>query len=159
MFVIAPILFVSTVFLAIRAAISDKNRRQCLRRLTTLAIFWAALAAFLLLNYRYPNAIRSAARWFIWSQDYKTRVLAQPEPPNGELRHIDWDSWGAFAQDTLVLLVYDPTDSLSGPARRGESGKFHGIPCEVAIVHRMEPHWYTVVFNGFVDESTWDRCS
>jgi len=157
-FVVAPILFVSTIFLAICAAISSNNRRRCLRQLATLAIFWAALTAFSLFDYRYPNAIRSAARWLIWSHDYKAQVLAQPAPPNGGLRHIDWDGWGGFAQDTSVLLVFDPTDSLSGPARSGQSGTFNGIPCEVAIVHRMESHWYTVVFAEYVDESSWDSC-
>lgn len=157
-FVVAPILFVSTIVLAICAAISSKNRRRCLRQLATLAIFWAALTASFLFDSRYPIAIRSAARWLIWSHDYKTQVLAQPAPPNGELRHIDWDGWGMIGQDTSVLLVFDPTDSLSGPARNGQSGKFNGIPCEVAIVHRMESHWYTVVFDVYVDEASWDSC-
>lgn len=158
-FVIGPILFVSTVFFAIRAAISIENRRRCLRQLSTLAIFWATLTAFFLFDYRNPSAIRGAARWLIWSRDYKAQVLAKPAPPNGELRHIDWDSWGGFAQDTTVLLVFDPTDSLSVPARSGQSGKFNGIPCEVAIVHRMESHWYTIEFVGYVDESSWDSCN
>lgn len=115
--VTGPLLFVSTIFLVIYATVSRKNRRRCLRQLATLAIFWAVFTASFFLNYTYPIGIRSAARWLIWSHDYKAEVLAQPEPPNGELRNIEWDKGGMFAQDWSAFLVFDPTDSLADPAR------------------------------------------
>jgi hypothetical protein len=144
---VGPLLSVSTIFLAIYAAVSRKNRRRCLRQLATLAIFWAVLTASFFLNYTYPIGIRSAARWLIWSHDYKAEVLARPEPPNGELRNIEWDEGGMFAQNWSAFLVFDPTDSLAGPARSLRSCKLNGIPCsEVELVHRMDSHWYVVFF-------------
>jgi hypothetical protein len=57
-------------------------------------------------------SIRSAAKWFMWSQSYKREVLAQSGGTAGELKHIEWDGWGfPGAGDTTVYLVYDPTDS------------------------------------------------
>jgi hypothetical protein len=145
--VVGPILFVSTIFLAIWAAVSRKNRRRCLRQLATLAIFWAVLTASFFLNYTYPIGIRSAARWLIWSHDYKAEVFARPEPPNGEMRNIKWDEGGMFAQDWSAFLVFDPTDSLAGSARSLPSCKLNGITCsEVGLVRRMDSHWYIVFF-------------
>jgi hypothetical protein len=153
-FVIAPILLISGISLFIYAAIG-KNRRRALRLLSILAIVWIIGTAC----YAYAQEIRSTARWLIRSGDYKAQVLAQPQPPNGELKHIEWDELGMFAQDWTVFLVFDPTDSLSRPARSGQSGKFNGIPCEVVRVHRMESHWYTVLFFGYVHASSWDSCN
>ena len=142
-----PLLFLSTIFLAIYAAVSRKNRRRCLRQLATLAIFWAVLTPSFFLNYTYPIGIRSAARWLIWSHTYKAEVLARPEPPNGELRNIEWDGGGMFAQDWDVFLVFDPTDSLAGPTKSLQSCKLNGIPCSQAgLVRRMDSHWYIVLF-------------
>jgi hypothetical protein len=151
-FLVAPLLLGSTICLAIFVVFS-KNRRQYLGLVPTLAIFYAISAA----TFWHGFDIRSAARWLVWSNDYKARVLAQPQPPNGELKHIDWDGWGEFAQDFSVFLVFDPNDSLSGPANNGQYGKFNGIPCKVDVVHRMESHWYTVLFEGYVNAS-WDSC-
>jgi len=142
--------------LAIYAAVS-KNYSRCLQLLLTLVILWSISTVSYFFGFAFSTAVRDEARWLIWSREYKTRVLAQPAPANEELRHIYWDGWGMFAQDFSVLLVFDPTDSLSIPARSGQSGTFNGIPCEVSIVRRMESHWYTVEFAGYVDES-WDKC-
>ncbi len=89
--VVGPLLLLSTIFLVIYAAVSRKRRRRCLRHLATLAIFWAVSTASFFLNYTYPIGIRSAARWLIWSHNYKAEVLALPELPNGELRNIEWE--------------------------------------------------------------------
>lgn len=64
--------------------------------------------------------------------------------------------WGG--QDFSVFLVFDPLDSLAGPAREGDSGKFGGIPCEVTYVHRMDPQWYIAYFHFYVDQSSWNSC-
>jgi hypothetical protein len=85
------------------------------------------------------------SKWSMWSQRYKSEVLAQPETAR-ELKHIDWDGWGLLGQDTNVYLVFDSTDSLSVAAANHAAGKFNGIPCEVAQVHQLESHWYTVQF-------------
>ena len=155
-FVVAPILFVSTTFLAIYAAISRKNRRRCFQQLATLAIFWVVGSAFLAFDVRHPIAIRSTARWLIWSHVYKTQVLSQPSPPDGQLKHIEWDGWGMFGMDTSAFLVFDPADSLSLAASSNQSGKFRGIPCEVFRVRRLEAHWYTVIY--YTGPYYWDKC-
>jgi hypothetical protein len=82
--------------------------------------------------------------------------MAQPTPPNGELRHIEWDGWGGFgAGDTVVYLVFDPDDSLAEPAHKHLSGKFKGIPCDVPKVHRLERNWYTVLY---YTDYEWSNC-
>jgi hypothetical protein len=62
--------------------------------------------------------LRTTIRWLLWSKDYKTKVLTQPNSAKGELKHIEWDGWGfPGAGDTVVYLVFDPDDSLSTEAR------------------------------------------
>jgi hypothetical protein len=75
-------------------------------------------------------SIRVATRWFLWSQRYKSEVLKQPTSASRGFKHVDWDGWGMFGQDTEVYLVFDPTDSLARAASSHQSGKFDGIPCE-----------------------------
>jgi hypothetical protein len=79
-------------------------------------------------------------------RQYKAVVLAEPESAKGEFKHIEWDGWGMFAQNTYVFLVYDPTDSLSLAAKGHQPGKIEGIPCEIDRVRRLESHWYSVQF-------------
>jgi hypothetical protein len=79
-FLVAPLLLGSAIFLAIFLVFS-KNRRQYLGLVPTLAIFYAISAVTFLHGFE----IRSTARWLVWSNDYKARVLAQPQRPNGEL--------------------------------------------------------------------------
>jgi hypothetical protein len=154
-FVVGPILLLGSILLLICWAFSKKRLRYQ-RLLPTLAIFWIIATAFFVFDYKHPIAIRSATRWLIWSRDYKTQVLRQPPQSNGELKHIEWDGWGMFAQNTSVFLVFDPTDSLSVAARSHQVGKFDGIPCKVPLVRRMESQWYMVVFYTSQD---WDQCS
>jgi hypothetical protein len=100
-------------------------------------------------------SIRTATKWFLWSQRYKSEVLAQPASASRGFKHVDWDGWGMFAQNTEVYLVFDPTDSLSRAASSRQPGKFDGIPCEVDLVRRLESHWYAVQFYTSED---WDHC-
>ena len=58
-------------------------------------------------------------------------------------------------QDTIVYLVFDPTDALSSAAKKHQPGKFSGIPCEVPLVDRIEEEWYTVRF--YTDENWGQR--
>jgi energy-coupling factor transporter transmembrane protein EcfT len=144
--VVAPIISLLLGIFLLKAAIAKKPRR-CLSMLSMLAIYWVISAA-LLVNY---SAVRSAARWFLWSHRYKAEVLAQPDSANGEFKHIEWDGWGfPGAGDTWVYLVFDPTDSLAAAAKNPQPGKFSGIPCRVPLVSRLESRWYAVVF--YTDE-------
>src|SRR5215469_3047212 len=123
-FVLA-VLFVSGIALLIYAAISKNHRRQSRRQLKTVALFCTIALSLFAFGRAYPIAIRSVARWLLRSHDYKIQVLAQPQLPNGEFKHVEWDGWGMFAQNTTVYLVFDPTDSLSGAARSHQAGKFN----------------------------------
>jgi hypothetical protein len=114
----------------------------------------AVLAISVILFWNY-STVRTVARWLLWSHEYKSSVLAQSSPQNGELKHIEWDGWGFAGEDTTVYLVFDPTDSLSA-ARSHQPGRFRGVPCEVPSVQRLESHWYTVQF--YTDQS-WGNCN
>jgi hypothetical protein len=131
----------------VKPRLADENRRS-----KTLWLF-AAIGAFFIVAslviaaavaWRFYS-IRTTAKWSMWSQRYKSEVLAQPETAR-ELKHIDWDGWGWAGQDTNVYLVFDSTDSLSVAAANHASCKFNGIPCEVVQVHQLESRWYTVQF-------------
>lgn len=98
---------------------------------------------------------RMAVRWLLWSRDYKSAVLSQPTSSNRDLKHIEWDGWGWAGENTIVYLVYEPTNSLSTAASTGQSGKFAGIPCEVPSVRRLESDWYIVTF---YTGQKWGRC-
>jgi hypothetical protein len=125
-FAVAPLISVVLLNSAIR-----KERRQRLSVLSMLAIY-GAISVGLVANY---SAVRTAARWFVWSHDYKVQVLAQPASAKEDLKHIDWDGWGMFAQNTYVFLVFDPTASLSVAAMTHQPGKFNGIPCARCCLH------------------------
>jgi hypothetical protein len=82
-------------------------------------------------------------------------LITQSNPVSGEFKHIEWDVSGFAGLETVVYLVFDPTDSLAAAAKSHLSGKFSGIPCEVYRVRRMESHYYTVVF---YTNTGWDSC-
>lgn len=152
---IVAILLLSSSVLLVCAAIG-KNRRRYLQELSTLTILLVVAVGVFIFGRMHPFAIRSAARWFVWSQDYKALVLAQPSPPNNELRHIEWDGSGfAGVANTNLYLAFDPADTLSTAAKSHRPGKFNGIPCEVLLVRRLESHWYAVLF--YTDQ-IWDQC-
>ena len=128
-------------------AVIRKNPRLCLTILAVLAVYWALSFAL----YKDYRTIRDASRWAVWSRTFKTQVLAQPNPLNGEFKHVEWDGWGfAGAGDTTVYLVFDRTNSLAEAAKSGQSGKFDGIPCKIPRVSRLESQWYAVLF--YTDE-------
>ncbi|MGA9936649.1 MAG: hypothetical protein WBP92_00280 [Candidatus Acidiferrales bacterium] len=152
---IAPVLILVSIVLIIWA-ITRGGRQKRLTLLSTVAALWLTAMAMFLLVSKYGFAMRTTARWLIWSRDYKAEVLAQPRPIAGELRHIEWDGWGfAPVGDTTVYLVFDPSDSLSGAAKGGGSGRFYGIPCPVPEVSRLEKSWYVAKF--YTDQD-WNHC-
>jgi hypothetical protein len=142
----APIISLSLLIVAI----CWKGQRRSM--LAMLAVYWVVTLG-LSLNFQ---AVRSAGRWFFWSKIYKQEVLAQAASDNGELRHIEWDGWGfAGVGDTVVYLVFDPSNGLAKAAQRQAEGKFDGIPCKVFQVHRLESDWYSVLFYA---DTTWNQC-
>ena len=150
------ILLLSSIVLLVGAAIG-KNCRRYLQQLSILTIFWVVAVGVFIFGRMYPFAIRSEARWLAGPGDYKAVVLAQPSPPNNELKRIEWDGSGfAGVANNTVYLAFDPTDTLSTAAKWGHRpGTFNGIPCEVWRVYRLESHWYAVLF--YTDQ-TWDQC-
>lgn len=144
------IISVAFVAFAVKDAVAKRPWR-CLSLLSMVAIYWA-ISAGLAGNYL---AIRTVARWLVWSHVYKSAVLAQPASANGELKHSEWDGWGWAGQDTTVYVVFDPTNSLFQATKTHQSGKFNGLPCDVYRVRRLENHWYAAQF--YTDEF-WDRC-
>ena len=121
-----------------------KKRRQCLTIIGILTVFVATYTAVLAFERENPDLIRSRARWLLWSRDYKSEVLARPDPPEGELKGIGWDGWGLGSLSADVALFFDPTDSLAAKGARFH-GKVPGEQCPVESVYRLESHWYAVV--------------
>jgi hypothetical protein len=85
--------------------------------------------------------IHARCRWLLGSSEYKAAVLAQPQPPAGGFKHMDWDGWGWAGMDTEVYVAFDPDDSLAAAANRKASGPISGIPCGAQRVGRLEVHW------------------
>jgi hypothetical protein len=151
LFLVGPVLIVFSIALAVYAFVG-KGSRNRLTLLSTLAAVWAVTAVLFV----YHDQVRTAARWLVWSRDYKEKVLAQKAPANGEFRHTEWDAWGWGGEDTTVFLVFDPGDSLSSAASIHQPGKFDGIPCAVPEVSRLERQWYAV---RFYTNRDWQRCN
>jgi hypothetical protein len=122
-------------------------------KLLLALIVFVAIVSVLVWNY---SEVKTEARWLGSSHRYKTQVLAQPSPTNGEFKHIEWDGFGWAGQDTTEYLVFDQADSLSSAASAHRSGKFAGIPCEVPNVSRLESQWYVVTF---YTNDRWGRCN
>lgn len=153
---IAPALILASISLSIYAVVR-KGRKTRLTFLSTVGVLWLTAIAMFLLAPRYDYSLRTAARWLIWSRDYKAEVLAEPPSKHGNFKHTEWDSWGFVpAGGTTAYLVFDPSDSLSGAAKSHGAGRFDGIPCAVYDVNRLEKNWYTVVF--YTDED-WSHCN
>jgi hypothetical protein len=148
---VAPVLSVILLVVLLVAAIR-KKRLRALAILSMLVVYWAISWGL----FRNSFELHTAARWLLWSKDYKAKVLAQPDSANGALKHIEWDAWGDFGTDTPAYLVFDPSDSLLTAAVSRSPGKFSGIPCEVDRVRRLESHYYTVLFYTDTD---WEHCN
>jgi hypothetical protein len=138
---------VSFVLIVLLVVATRSKKRLSLATLSMLVLFW--LLSFLFIRNLF--VIRNAARWALQSRHYKAEVLSQTDPPNGDMKHIDWDGWGfPGAGDTNVYLVFDPTDSLTAAVKNHQGTKYSGIPCRVPRVNRLERQWYAVMF--YTDE-------
>jgi hypothetical protein len=117
-----------------------------------VAIYVAA--AWMLLSSD-TTSLRERVRWAADGRSYKAEVLANHPSSRRQRQHAVWDAWGWGGMDTSVYLVFDPADSLIAASRSKSPGKPRGLPCTVAAVHRMEPHWYSVRFYTSED---WHHC-
>jgi len=143
---IAPIICVTGLIALIIAGLRKKRRQG--RWLSLMLIAFLAVSGILHMN---RDGLRASLRWFLSSHRLKAEVLAQPAPPKGQLKHMEWEATGfAGVANETVYLVFDPTDSLSAASRSHSPGKFGGIPCEVPRVRRLERQWYSVWF--YTDE-------
>ncbi len=118
----------------------------------------AMLCTFLMLAwalFRTSNDLRWSARWLVHSRSYKAKVVNQPSPEDGTLKHVEWDGWGFAGSYTSVYLVFDPSDRLARATKQHSPVKVSGIPCPVVSVHRLERSWYTVLF---YTETDWEYC-
>ncbi len=150
-FILVPIASLGFALFLLVAAIRNKKTPR-LSLLLVLPVFWAVTWIQFMNSFQ----LRSAARWTFAASNYEAEVLAQPIPKNGELRHIGWDGWGFVGEDTVAYLVFDPHDALVNPLLSRPPGKFPGIPCAVYRIHRLEAHWFTVLF---YTNSNWDHCN
>jgi hypothetical protein len=149
---LASLVVTGIVGLALLVLFFLRVRHQPLAALTMFVIF----PIFSWFLFRTSNNLRTSSRWLIHSTEYKARLNVQPDPKAGQLKHIEWDAWGFAGSATFVYLVFDPSDSLNAATQKADPGKPDGIPCKVAGVHRLESHWYTVLF--FTDTG-WDYCT
>ena len=150
-FFLGPIASLVLLVLLIVSAVRRKLRR-CLSLVLTLSLF-LLVSVGLLEN---SGAIRRSLRWLLFSRQFKAQVLAQPLPPNGELKHFEWDGWGGGpVGDWTAYVVFDPTDSMALSAKSNSSGKVRGVPCNVDEVHSLERQWYSVTLSM---NEWWESC-
>jgi hypothetical protein len=143
----AAIVFLVLLVIAIR-----NIHRQELPVLVMLALFF--VASWLL--FRVSEDVRTTGRWLFHSKEYKSTVLTQPASEKGDLKHVEFETWGfAGVGNTVVYVVFDPDDSLASAARNHSPGTYSGLPCEVVRVRRLENRWYSVLFYTDTD---WDTC-
>jgi hypothetical protein len=130
-------------------------RRGRKKALMAVAVFGAFLIVtpVVVVN---QGHIRPHLLWLIWSQRYKSEVLATA-PGNGEFRHVEWDGdgWGdGVSGDWMGYVVFDPSDSLSAATKGSVPADYDGIPCKVILVRRLERQWYSVVLDM---NQFWDK--
>lgn len=155
-FFVAPTLALCLAVLLFSACFR-RGRAECLWAAGAIATFLGLSAALGAYQRSDPQCIRSTVRWAFNSQDYKKRVIAQPPSRTGELKHVIWDAWGFVpAGSTVMYVVSDPKDSLRLAARNGQTGRVPGVPCPADRVHRLEPHWYTILLPT---DSDWNDCA
>ena len=104
----------------------------------------------------FNETFKSHIRWFLFSHSYQHKLSALPALNAGEFRHIEWDGWGfPGAGNTVVYLVYDPSNSLQAAAASQRPGKYRGLTCEVYSVNKLQNSYYAVQFYTGTD---WRHC-
>lgn len=130
-----------------------KGRRMSVKSVLVFAAF-LAVTAVVVLN---QSHVRPRLHWLVWSQRYKSEVLASTALRDGEFKHVEWDGdgWGSGATgDWMSYVVFDPSDSLSKATKKNVPAQYSGIPCTVIRIRRLEKHWYSVVLDM---NEFWDK--
>jgi len=144
---VALLLFVLLVLLIFR-----RTRRFSAGLLLATLVFVGIMTA----GWRFEATLRPRVRWAFLSRGFKRQVLAQPNGPHGDFKHVEWDGWGGVPiGDWTAYVVFDPTDSLKAESGREHPGMITGIPCDVLSVRRLEPYWYSVTLEM---NEYWERC-
>jgi hypothetical protein len=105
--------------------------------------------------FRNSLELHTTTQWLLHSKNYKSQVLAQPAPADGDFRHVEWDWWGWGSNDTSVYLVFDPNDSLSSLLKNHPTGRLSSELCGVSWTRRLQEHWYAV---EFYTNTAWGSC-
>lgn len=127
------------------------------RRRTSLVL---TLVTFLIVTFGVvisQHQIRPHLLWLLWSNRYKSEVLANSADASGEFKHLEWDGdgWGSgVTGDWMGYIVFDPSDSLSAATKNNFPAGYKGIPCKVMLVRRLEKQWYSVVLDM---NQFWDK--
>jgi hypothetical protein len=97
-FIAAPV--VSFVLLLIATVFANRKRKfRALAVMSMVAVYAAASWSLFV----YSPQLRWNTRWILWWREYKAKVIAQPATTNGDLKHVEFDSWGGFgAGDTVA---------------------------------------------------------
>lgn len=139
------------LLIAVFLCVFKKSRHSGIALLSVTIVYCSVTSVLVLKAYN----LRIAERWLLWSKSYKARVLAEPNPGQGAMRHLEWDGWGFAGSDTYVYLIFDPDDRLSSFANSSFHGKINDEICGVSRVYRLEPCWYSVVFDT---DMKWAAC-
>jgi hypothetical protein len=130
-----------------------RGRQQ---RITSVAVF----GTFLIVTFGVlvsQRQIRPHLFWLVWSNRYKSEVLADSTAPNDHFKHVEWDGdgWGSgVTGDWTGYVVFDPSDSLLPATRDNATTEYKGIPCKVILVRRLEKQWYSIVLDM---NQFWDK--
>jgi hypothetical protein len=130
-----------------------RGRQRRIRSVAAIVAFLIVTAGVVFTQWR----IRPHLLWLVWSNRYKSEVLANPAAGNGEFRHAEWDGdgWGSGPTgDWMGYVVYDPLDSLPAATKETVPAVYKGIPCKVILVRRLEKQWYSVVLDM---NQSWDK--
>ena len=120
-----------------------------------LVPLFVAVALYVIASFN--EAFYSRVKWMLLSHAYQHKLSALPASSAGEFRHIEWDGWGfPGAGNTVVYLVYDPSNSLQVAATSQHPGKSRGLPCEVYSVNRLQSGYYIV---QFYTDTDWQHCA
>jgi hypothetical protein len=130
--------------------------RDFSRNALSVFLMFVVCCSVSVLLFKTSDTIHTTGRWFLHSRIYKGEVLAQPNDPQTNLKHVTWEQWGfAGVGDTDAYLVYDPDDHLSVSKSRQRHRERNELPCEVDRIHRLEKNWYIV---RFYMDTDWDHC-
>jgi hypothetical protein len=114
---------------------------------------WIALVVVLGVTFAMScsaTRLRPWARWLIFSNTYKSQVLAQTITSQNDLRFVQWDGWGWAGMETNVYLIYDPSDKLKVRTNRVPGKKSVEITEKSQFIQRLEHNWYSATL--YTDE-------